>query len=317
MIESVRAKADDLATNSPVSKPTTDTSQILNKYQIIKDQAMVRFNKYILNTCLICLEWNLDHREKILSKGHVFLTVFDRNVKFFLLLHFRTCCQNQNAVLLNIRLIMTLVTVLFIGWELPGKSLQPVQIHLEKSQPLLEKLNELRYTLLLCCLNFFFHLCFAFSSQFNNHNSNSYVDSYEIFVYLLSTVIYRCPDFQRWERVCFDFVWHFKTVPITCICRLRIKKKRKKMQISKVSFSQVLSGFKHQSSCELTYIRYLCLYVCSPEDGGFNPENTCDEETLDLQSLLPIIQFTKLTSLLMNVHSNFNYWTLHTALIMY
>lgn len=79
------------------------------------------------------------------------------------------------------------------------------------------------------------------------------------------------------------------------------------MQISKVSFSQVLSGFKHQSSCELTYIRYLCLYVCSPEDGGFNPENTCDEETLDLQSLLPIIQFTKLTSLLMNVHSNFNY----------
>lgn len=44
---------------------------------------------------------------------------------------------------------------------------------------------------------FFFHLCFAFSSQFNNHNSNSYVDSSEIFVYLLSTVIYRCPDFQR------------------------------------------------------------------------------------------------------------------------
>lgn len=48
MIESVRAKADDLATNSPISKSTTDTSQILNKYQIIKDQAMVRFNKYIL-----------------------------------------------------------------------------------------------------------------------------------------------------------------------------------------------------------------------------------------------------------------------------
>lgn len=40
-------------------------------------------------------------------------------------------------------------------------------------------------------------LCFALSSQFNNLNSNSYVDSYEIFVYLLSTVIYRCPDFQR------------------------------------------------------------------------------------------------------------------------
>lgn len=115
MIESVRAKADDLATNSPISKPTTDTSQILNKYQIIKDQAMVRFNKYILNTCHICLEWNLDHREKVLSKGHVFITVFDCNVKVYLLLHFRTCCQNQNAVLLNIRLIMTLVTVLFIG----------------------------------------------------------------------------------------------------------------------------------------------------------------------------------------------------------
>lgn len=251
MIESVRAKADDLATNSPISKSTTDTSQILNKYQIIKDQAMVRFNKYLFNTCLICL-WNLDHREKLISKAHVFRTVFDCNVKVFLLLYFRTCCQNQNAVLLNIRLITTLVTALFIGWELPGKSLQPVQIHLEKSQPLWEKLNELRYTLFLCCLKFFSHLCFALSSQFNNLNSNSYVDSYEIFVYLLSTVIYRCPDFQRWERVCFDFVWHFKTVPITCIFRLRIKKKGKKMHSSKVSFSQVFYGFKHGSSCEQT-----------------------------------------------------------------
>lgn len=153
-----------------------------------------------------------------------FRTVFDCNVKVFLLLYFRTCCQNQNAVLLNIRLITTLVTALFIGWELPGKSLQPVQIHLEKSQPLWEKLNELRYTLFLCCLKFFSHLCFALSSQFNNLNSNSYVDSYEIFVYLSSTVIYRWPDFQRWDRVCFDFVWHFKTVPITCIFKLRIKK---------------------------------------------------------------------------------------------
>lgn len=72
MIESVRAKADDLATNSPISKSTTDTSQILNKYQIIKDQAMVRFNKYIFNSCFICLEWNLDHREKLISKAHVF-----------------------------------------------------------------------------------------------------------------------------------------------------------------------------------------------------------------------------------------------------
>lgn len=106
--------------------------------------------------------------------------------------------------------------------------------------------------LFLCCLKFFSHLCFALSSQFNNLNSNSYVDSYEIFVYLLSTVIYRCPDFQRWERVCFDFVWHFKTVPITCIFRLRIKKKGKKMHSSKVSFSQVFSGFKHGSSCEQT-----------------------------------------------------------------
>lgn len=73
MIESVRAKADDLATNSPISKSTTDTSQILNKYQIIKDQAMVRFNKYLFNTCFICLEWNLDHRGKVVSKLVFFL----------------------------------------------------------------------------------------------------------------------------------------------------------------------------------------------------------------------------------------------------
>lgn len=62
MIESVRAKADDLATNSPISKPTTDTSQILNKYQIIKDQAMVRFNKYILNTCLWSGIWIIEKK---------------------------------------------------------------------------------------------------------------------------------------------------------------------------------------------------------------------------------------------------------------
>lgn len=41
MIESVRAKAEDLATKSPISKATSDTSQILTKYQTIKDQAMV------------------------------------------------------------------------------------------------------------------------------------------------------------------------------------------------------------------------------------------------------------------------------------
>ena len=44
MIESVQAKADDLASKSPISKATTDTSQILTKYQTIKDQAMVRTN---------------------------------------------------------------------------------------------------------------------------------------------------------------------------------------------------------------------------------------------------------------------------------
>lgn len=45
MIESVQAKADDLASKSPISKATTDTSQILTKYQTIKDQAMVRTDR--------------------------------------------------------------------------------------------------------------------------------------------------------------------------------------------------------------------------------------------------------------------------------
>lgn len=174
-------------------------------------------------------------------------------MKVFLLLYFRICCQNQNAVLLNIRLITTLVTALFIGWELLGKSLQPVQIHLGKSQPLWEKLNELRYTLFLCCLKFFSHLCFALSSQFNNLNSNSYVDSYEIFVYLLSTVIYRCPDFQRWDRfvlILFDTLRQY--LSHASLSSESKNKKGKKMHSSKVSFSQVFSGFKHGSSCELT-----------------------------------------------------------------
>jgi hypothetical protein len=41
MIESVTAKAEDLATKNPISKATSDTSQIVTKYQAIKDQAMV------------------------------------------------------------------------------------------------------------------------------------------------------------------------------------------------------------------------------------------------------------------------------------
>ena len=41
MIESVGTKAQDLSTKSPVSQASTDTTQLVNRYQTIKDQAMV------------------------------------------------------------------------------------------------------------------------------------------------------------------------------------------------------------------------------------------------------------------------------------
>ncbi|KAK3090120.1 hypothetical protein FSP39_009339 [Pinctada imbricata] len=74
MIESVGTKAQDLSTRSPVSQATTDTSQLVSKYQTIKDQAMemlarseqcVAQHQAYHDTCNSFSQWLRTSREKL------------------------------------------------------------------------------------------------------------------------------------------------------------------------------------------------------------------------------------------------------------
>ena len=48
MVESAGVKAQDLMQKSPASKASTDTSQVMTKYQNLKDLAMVMFYSCVI-----------------------------------------------------------------------------------------------------------------------------------------------------------------------------------------------------------------------------------------------------------------------------